>query len=164
MTAVAPFFRIILILICSFSIFSCAEVNDKHTEEAATKNTDNNEIISPSCIALYAGSQEEDYLIWIWLYDDGTARVVSGLPLESEADVENLLYRYTDGGFEMTDPSGECVLYTATDTHEGKHNGLPFNYMLNWSHSPGPCWEAYAEEQGWKKEVRLQLVIIDECY
>lgn len=118
---------------------------------------------------LYAGDQKDNgFQMWIWLFEDqtkpaavrsGMCRYVDGQWIDT--DEEYLKCNYTDNGFTLCDPETGEVRYTAT--YVQKESNPKFYYIsVSWNHSPGPAWDANAEEKGWRREMELWIQVMDE--
>ena len=151
-------FQIVLVLVCFIFVLSCDN-----------KNNQSEDVTEKSKVFLYEGSGESGFQMLISLYPNNTAKVLSGCPrydsdsqlIDGTADVENLTWSKTVDGFILKDAAASC-LYTAV-VRKGENleeeSGMPYGVTISWSHSAGVCWETYAEEKGWKREVNLNLWI-----
>ncbi|MBO4455157.1 MAG: hypothetical protein J5759_01785 [Bacteroidales bacterium] len=120
---------------------------------------------------LYGGTGVNSFVMWITLNEDKSAIVQSGCPqydhsftlIEDTDDLENVYWSVTQDGFILKNSSGD-ILYTAV-AREGEvwdeHSSLPFNAIVYWSHSPGSCWDKYAKEKGWERNVEVHMQVID---
>ena len=159
-------FLITLVIACSLMAWSCGEKNAK-AEDSTSKDVLSSQYNEGQCIT-YEGHGENGFQMYINLYQDNTARVLSGCPQYSEsqlidgtADIEYLTWSKTADGFVLEDPSAGR-LYTAV-IRQGQNwdddTGMPFGVTISWSHSAGNCWETHAIEKGWKKVASLNLWI-----
>ena len=98
------------------------------------------------------------------LVQSGCPRTMDGKIIEGTEDTENLVCSMTDSGFVLLDPTSKTVLYTAIikeGTIREEKSSLPWSATISWSHSPGLCWDTYAEERGWKKEISIHIWAVD---
>ena len=154
---------LILCYFCFFILDSC-----KQKEET-------NEPCPPSGTCdwpvLYGGGNDEnDYLLWILIWEDMSADVQSILndgklgSIEERTDNEHLVCSKTPDGFVLKDVKTGEILYTAIDDHTNNwddHTGFPMAVVVSWSHSPGPVWDTYAQDRGWQKELRLTMQFVN---
>lgn len=159
-------FQIALALVCSFLVLSCGNKNDR-LEDSTDKTKVNLPADEGKCIS-YEGSGDNGFQMFLNLYQNNTARVLSGCPqysgsqlIDGTADIEYLTWSKTADGFVLEDPSAGR-LYTAV-IRQGQNwdedTGMPYGVTISWSHSAGVCWETNAAEKGWKREVNLNLWI-----
>ena len=164
------FHRFFYFLCFILLIASCGQKSDfsvsKPQDDAEGKDHASNPTIWP---VLYGGSEETDFLFWILINDNMTAIVESTLndgSLGSETertDYEYLACVRTGEGFVLKDPTSGEELYAAKADNGDwiEKVGLPFSAIVSWSHSSGTVWDTYAEERGWKKEIRVSMQVLD---
>ena len=154
--------RFILLLGVSLFLFSCDKKENQQVEPEKAIPEGGKPSHWP---AGYTGVGVNGFTITVLISDDMNTQVLLGLNSVPEyEDHENLVCEIQKNGFVLKDPTTKEVHYTAI-AREGEpwdtHTSLPFNATISWSHSPGPCWDEYAEKRGWGREVNIRLNIID---
>ena len=158
-------YQIILVLACSFLVVSCGNKNDRLEDTIEQTKT---YLQGEGDSIFYEGSGDNGFQMFVYLFQNNTARVLSGCPqysgsqlIDGTADVEYLTWSKTADGFILEDPSAGR-LYSAV-IRQGQnwddHTGMPYGVTISWSHSAGACWETNAAEKGWKREVNLSMWI-----
>lgn len=159
-------FQITLVIACSMMAWSCGE-KSVQADDPISKAVISSQGSEGQCVT-YEGSGNNGFLMFLNLYQNNTARVLSGCPqysgsqlIDGTADIEYLTWSKTADGFVLEDPSAGR-LYTAV-IRQGQNwdedTGMPYGVTISWSHSAGVCWETNAAEKGWKREVNLNLWI-----
>ena len=149
-----------LFIVCPVILASC-----KHNDEGQKESPATGSNIWP---VLYNGSGSNQQFINVFIYENMTTVVQSILndgsmgSFEERTDYEYLTCSRIPDGFVLKNPNSGEILYTALNDHTDnwdEYSDLPMAIILNWSHSPGPVWDTYAQDRGWQSELRLEMVI-----
>jgi len=128
----------------------------------------NTEPETPACLAVYGGEQEgNDFQLWVWLYEDNTAKVVSGTPQWNEeakswvnCDLESLTYVLTETGLNLIESNRTLYQGICLDEEWDKRT-LPINLQLTWEHSPGIVWDTNAGAGKWLSSMCVTMSVTD---